>query len=254
MVKTIAVWGSPNSGKTTTSIQLALALSAQTNRSVLVLFTDDTTPVLPVVFPSNTNASSTSFGKILSLAEPTGDDILRFTCSDSSNKKCFFLGYGDCENIFTYATATEQKYRALLHQMETLFDFVIVDCTSVPNTLSKVAMSMAGLIYRLHTPDFKSVTFFSSQLPIMADPAYQLEKHISVLNIPFKDVASAVEDAAGKALYRIEYCKDIRHKFFDGETAKRCTKRPYAKAMGKMLTEIVPPPPKKSRTSKKVVK
>lgn len=243
MVKMIAVWGSPNSGKTTTSIQLALALAEQTGRSVLTLFTDDTTPVLPVIFPANNTLSSTSFGKVLALAEPTNEDILRYTCSDKNSKNCFYLGYGEGENTFSYAVASEEKYEKILKKIQALFDFVIVDCTSVPNRLSKVAMSMAGMIFKLKTPDFKSMNFFASQLPIMADPAYQADLHIPVLNIPFKDVAAANEDASGLTVYKISYCKDIRYKFFDGELTKRCTKRQYAKTMNKLVQEIVPPPP-----------
>ena len=107
MVKMIAVWGSPNSGKTTTAIQLALALAEKTGRSVLTLFADNITPVLPVIYPTDNTLSSTSFGKILAIAEPTNEDILRFICSDRNSTNCFFLGYGEGENVFSYATASE---------------------------------------------------------------------------------------------------------------------------------------------------
>lgn len=243
MVKMIAVWGSPNSGKTTTAIQLALALAEKTGRSVLTLFADNITPVLPVIYPTDNTLSSTSFGKILAIAEPTNEDILRFICSDRNSTNCFFLGYGEGENVFSYATASEEKYKNILRQIQSLFDFVIVDCTSVPNRLSKVAMSMAGLVFKLKTPDLKSMNFFASQLPIMADPAFKTDLHIPVLNTPFKDVPCVHEDVSGLTVYKIGYCKDLRCQFFEGSMTKRCTKRRYAKMISKLVQEIVPPPP-----------
>lgn len=243
MAKMIAVWGSPNSGKTTTSIQLALALAAQTGRTVLTLFADDTTPALPVIFPTDNTLSSTSFGKVLAIADPTSEDILRYTCPANRNKNCFFLGYGEGENIFSYAITTEDKYKEILKKTQTLFDFVIVDCTAVPNRLSKVAMSMSDIIFRLKTPDFKSMNFFTSQLPIMADSAYKTEQHIPVLNTPFKDIDAANENTSGLTVYKIGYCKELRHQFFDGDMTTLCKSRRYAKTIAKLITEIIPPPP-----------
>ena len=56
MGKLIAVWGSPGSGKATFSVKLAEALNSRSKKSAghktLVVFTDLTSPVVPVVFPN----------------------------------------------------------------------------------------------------------------------------------------------------------------------------------------------------------
>ena len=61
MGKLIAVWGSPDSGKTTFSVKLAEALynrsrgkSAMRSEAskVIIVFTDIVTPTIPVIFPN----------------------------------------------------------------------------------------------------------------------------------------------------------------------------------------------------------
>ena len=54
MGKLIAVWGSPDSGKTTFSVKLAEALynRSRGKSAVIVVFTDIVTPSIPVIFPN----------------------------------------------------------------------------------------------------------------------------------------------------------------------------------------------------------
>ena len=47
--KIIAVWGSPNSGKTTFATKLATAIYASFESTVITLFTDLETPVLSAI-------------------------------------------------------------------------------------------------------------------------------------------------------------------------------------------------------------
>ena len=49
--KIIAVWGSPNSGKTTFATKLAASIYSSFESTVITLFCDLETPVLPVLFP-----------------------------------------------------------------------------------------------------------------------------------------------------------------------------------------------------------
>lgn len=69
MGKLIAVWGSPGSGKTTFSVKLAEALNSRSKKSAghktLVVFTDLTSPVVPVVFPNKKSEDIYSLGSVL---------------------------------------------------------------------------------------------------------------------------------------------------------------------------------------------
>ena len=50
MSKLIAVWGSPDSGKTSFAVKLASAVYERYNSTVLVLACDHSAPVLPQLF------------------------------------------------------------------------------------------------------------------------------------------------------------------------------------------------------------
>ena len=52
MAKSIAVWGAPNSGKTTFATKLARAIYDEYQSTVIVVYADMETPALPVVFPN----------------------------------------------------------------------------------------------------------------------------------------------------------------------------------------------------------
>lgn len=49
--KIIAVWGSPHSGKTTFATKLATAIYSSFESTVITLYTDLQTPMIPVLFP-----------------------------------------------------------------------------------------------------------------------------------------------------------------------------------------------------------
>ena len=81
MGKLIAVWGTPNSGKTTLSVKLAEAIYGRSRgkSSVIVVFTDIVTPTLPVVFPNFRSEDIYSVGSVLSKPDFFADDVVSTT-------------------------------------------------------------------------------------------------------------------------------------------------------------------------------
>lgn len=69
MSKLIAVWGTPQSGKTTFTVKLANALNlggkGKSIHSAIAVFPDITTPVLPTVFPNKKDEELYSLGSVL---------------------------------------------------------------------------------------------------------------------------------------------------------------------------------------------
>ena len=55
MSKLIAIWGAPNSGKTTFATKLALSIYESFSSTVLELLCQNETPALPVLFHTVTN-------------------------------------------------------------------------------------------------------------------------------------------------------------------------------------------------------
>lgn len=52
MSKLIAVWGTPDSGKTTFATKLARSIYEEYQSTVIVVYADNETPTLPVIFPN----------------------------------------------------------------------------------------------------------------------------------------------------------------------------------------------------------
>lgn len=230
MSKLIAVWGSPESGKTTFAVKLASAIYGQYKSTVLAVLADDVTPTLPVLFPTRKSEDLYSIGCPLSRAEITPGDVVAGIVTLKDKQNFGFLGYKDGENRYTYPEPGEAKCREFLRVVQTLADVVIVDCTSQMNALSKAAVQDADTMIRLVSPDLKSIAFCASQLPLYADPAYHSDQHIIGLNTNRNDVYLPVEDAKqhfGEVSFVLPFSQDIRLQAVNGTLTDRTKDRVY---------------------------
>jgi CO dehydrogenase nickel-insertion accessory protein CooC1 len=242
MSKLIAVWGSPNSGKTCFGTKLAQCIYEKYNASVLMLSTDYETPTLPVLFPNAKADETFSVGVPLSKTDIVGHEVVKSIVTVKGKMNLGFLGYKDSENKFTYPSYDNNKAKALLTVLKGLVDFVIVDCTSsLSNILSTTAVEQADTVIRLATPDLKSISYFSSQLPLYADPKYKMEQHIVVLNTTEKEVFLPVEESKThfkNISFTLPYCRTLREQNIDGDLLKAITDKRYIGTL-KMIAEKV---------------
>ena len=95
MAKTIAIWGSPHSGKTTFATKLACAIYEEYQSTVIVLYSDMVTPTLPVIFPNEKSEDMTSIGKVLSEIEITKESVVNQIMTVKSKVNLGFLGFRD---------------------------------------------------------------------------------------------------------------------------------------------------------------
>ena len=102
MSKLIAVWGSPNSGKTSFTVKLASAVYERYNSTVLALCCDDTTPALPCLFPGFKSDELYSVGAPLSQTEITQQAVIDSIVTRKGKVNLGYLGYKDGENRYTY--------------------------------------------------------------------------------------------------------------------------------------------------------
>ena len=87
----LAIWGSPSSGKTVTSIKIAKELSVK-KKNVIVIHTDIYAPAIMTVLPAN-NMEEKSLGKLLAEPELTQEKILKNLITLKHNEYISFLGY-----------------------------------------------------------------------------------------------------------------------------------------------------------------
>ena len=91
--KIIAVWGSPNSGKTTFATKLATSIYSSFESTVITLFCDLETPVLPVLFPFHKTEELGSVGVPLSKTEVEQGDIISNLVTVKDMQNFGFLGH-----------------------------------------------------------------------------------------------------------------------------------------------------------------
>ena len=100
--KIVAVWGSPNSGKTTFATKLATAIYDNYQARVIVLYTDLETPVMPIIFPNEKTEDVGTVGIPLSKVEIDRDDVIRNLVVSKNRQNFGFIGYRAGDNKFTF--------------------------------------------------------------------------------------------------------------------------------------------------------
>ena len=243
MSKTIAVWGSPNSGKTTFATKLALAIYERYQASVIVLYADNETPALPVIFPNHKKEDMFSVGAALAKTDITQEDVIKQLVTVKKKQNLGFLGFTDGENRYTYPSFDEAKAENLVKVISTLADFVIIDCTSnLKNPISKVAIKEADEVIRLASPELKSVSFFASQLPIIADPAFRLDSQIQGINVPDGELFMPIDEAKARLYdprFVIPYSRSVKQQMLDGKMIEQTGDRKFNERMRTVAEKMV---------------
>lgn len=243
MSKLIAVWGSPDSGKTAFAVKLASVVYERYTSTVMVLSCDDMIPALPCLFPNIEADEMYSLGAPLSQTEITQQAVIDSIVTRKGKINLGYLGYKDGENRYTYPAYSENKAKELLEVLKSLADFVVVDCTSsLDNILAATAIKEADQVIRLVTPTLKSIAFFSSQLPRYADPVFQCEEHILGLNCTEADCYMPVEEVKShfkETAFTLPYCREIRQQSIDGKLSEPVHDKKYAAKFKAIADKVV---------------
>ncbi len=206
----LAIWGSPSSGKTVTSIKLANELAAQ-KKNVVVVLCDTAAPTLPSLLKAK-KTSDVSVGAVLSAPVITQELILKNCIPFGKNPYVSLLGYRAGENVFSYAEYSKERAVDMLVLLRHISDYVIVDCSSIltDNILSTAALEMADEVLRLCSCDLKALSYFMSCLPLIGDGKFKPDRHIKVLSNtrPYQG-GSEYENSFGGVKYRLPYISAI---------------------------------------------
>ncbi|WP_353852758.1 ParA family protein [Dehalobacter restrictus] len=211
----LAVWGSPSSGKTVTVVKIAKELSIN-RKNVAVVFCDEVCPVLPTVLKTKKTVEG-SIGEVLSAPSVTQELILKNCVCPGKNSYISFLGYKAGENVFTYAEYAKERAVDLLVLLRHIADYVVVDCSSAltDSILSTAALEVADTVLRLGSCDLKSVSYFMSCLPLIADRRFKPEKHIRALsNVKPRQDSGGYENTYGGVSYRLPHVAAIEEQFY----------------------------------------
>lgn len=219
--KIIAVWGSGHTGKSVLSVKLAEDLYERTRATVVVLLTDMTTPMLPVLFPNYRSRDLFSVGTVLSKTNIFRNDIISNLVFLRERQNLGFLGYRTGENRYTFPEFGREKAEEFFAVLSDIADYIIADCVPDPegNLLSEVSMRNAGTLIRLSAPDLASLSFFQSQSPKMQAAGLLGARQVSVMNVPSQDTMPLVSDFTSHmgAQILLPYSAEVRQQSLDGK-------------------------------------
>lgn len=215
----LAVWGSPGCGKTTVAVKLAKHL-ADKKRNVVLLLCDMTAPMLPCICPASDLESSHSLGSILAAAHVT-DSLVRHNCNTHKrNGYLTVIGMKKGENEYTYPAYTQVQAAELIDCLRELASHVVIDCGSyiANDILSAVSLMESDAVLRLVSCDLKSISYLSSQLPLLKDNKWDAEKQYKVAsNVKPNEASGHMEQVLGNAVFQIPHSEELATQVLAGD-------------------------------------
>lgn len=214
----VAVWGSPSSGKTTVSVKLAHYLASR-KKNVILLLCDMVSPPLPCLCEPSDLVEEHSLGSILAATHVTQGLIKENCIFHKKYKYLTMIGMKKGENVFTYPPYTQMQAEELVRNVRTMADYVVIDCGSYIafDILSAVSLIEADYVLRLVTCNLKSISYLSSQLPLLRDKKWDADKQIRIVSdVRSNEAANYVEQVFGRISYTIPHSAEVETQVLEG--------------------------------------
>ncbi|MCL2253585.1 MAG: AAA family ATPase [Lachnospiraceae bacterium] len=214
----IAVWGSPSSGKTVTSMKLAKELEAM-KKNVIIVFADIFCPMLSTIMPGM-DVKNRTLGSLLSKPHIKQLDIMQTVIPYPKHDYVAVMGYKNGDNIFTYSEFLAERVTEFLKELRQVADYIIIDCSSVltEDGFTTIALQQADKVLRLLNADLKAYSYFSSHLPLISRAKFKANEHIKVLS----NIKPLQEDALFSSvycdiIYTLNHVNEIEPQFYSAK-------------------------------------
>jgi len=239
----LAVWGSPGSGKTTTAVKLAKYL-ADKKKNVILLLCDMTAPMLPCICPPSALECERSLGSILS-ATHVNEILVKYNMV--THKKMAYLtmiGMLKGENEYTYASYSKTQAQELIESLRKIAPFVIIDCGSyiANDILSAVSLLECDSVLRLSNCDLKSISYLSSQLSLLQNSKWDIDKQYKVAsNVKSNHDIEHMAGVLGSVPFKLPYSEELEEQFLAGNLLADLTlknSREFRKEIEKIAKEV----------------
>lgn len=239
----LAVWGSPGSGKTTTAVKLAKYL-ADKKKNVILLLCDMTAPMLPCICPPSVLECERSLGSILS-ATHVNEILVKYNMI--THKKMAYLtmiGMLKGENEYTYASYSKIQAQELIEALRKIAPFVIIDCGSyiANDILSAVSLLECDSVLRLANCDLKSISYLSSQLSLLQNSKWNMDKQYKVAsNVKSNHGIEHMAGTLGSVSFKLPYSEELEEQYLAGNLLTDLTlknSREFRKEIEKIAKEV----------------
>ena len=241
--RVLAVWGSPGCGKTTVAVKLA-AYMAQQQKDVALLLCDMNTPMLPCICPPGDLEEEHSLGSILA-ASHVSESLVRHNCITHKRfRHLAIIGMRKGENEYTYPPYERTQAEELLQALRNIVPYVIIDCgSSIANDiLSAIALLKSDAVLRMVNCDLKSISFLSSQLPLLKESKWDVEKQYkAAANVYPNEASGHMEQVLGSAAFQIPHSDEVASQVLEGNLFKELglkDSRAFRKSLKAVTKEV----------------
>lgn len=160
-----------------------------------------------------------SLGNVLGSPEITSSLIKFNLATHKKYPYLTMLGMLKGENEYTYAPYEKGQAKQLIKELKKIAPFVIIDCGSyiANDILSAIALLESDSILRLTNPDLKSVSYLSSQLKLLENSGFDIDKQYKIMsNIKQIHSTQNMDDKIGVA-FKLPYSKEIEMQYLIGD-------------------------------------
>lgn len=236
----LAVWGSPSCGKTTVAAKIARHIANQ-KYDVILLLCDTDAPPLPLLVPPSDIETEKSLGSILAAARISQNLILQNCITLKRNSHISLIGMLKGENAFSYPKYTGEQAKQLLDNLREIADYIVIDCSShlSDDVLSTMSLIESDCVLRLINCDLKSISYLSSQLPLLTDVKFKTDKQLKVAN-DVKSIHSGenIEQVLGGVSFTIPHSVIVEEQYLTGELLRDTPTKRETKAFRGVIEEI----------------
>ena len=238
--RVLAVWGSPSCGKTTIAAKIA-GYIADKGFDVALLLCDTDAPPLPLLASPSDIETEKSLGSILAAARITENLVMQNAITFKKNKHIVAFGLIKGENSFSYPKYTQVQAKDLIYTLRDIADFVVIDCSChlSDDILSTVSLIEADCVLRLINCDLKSISYLSSQLPLLADSRFKSDKQLKAAN-NVKSIHSRenIEQIIGGVTFTVPHSDLMERQYLEGELLKDTPVKRESKEFRVMIEQI----------------
>ena len=121
---------------------------------------------------------------------------------------------------------------------------IIIDCSSyiANDILSAVSLMEADSVLRLTGCDLKSVSYFSSQLPLLKESKWDADKQYKAAsNVRPNEASAHMEQVLGNTVFQIPYSREVEEQVLQGNLFKELglkESRGFRKAIEAVTGEV----------------
>ena len=238
--RVLAVWGSPSCGKTTIAAKIAGYIADKGFDVALLLCDTDAPPLTLLASPSDIETEK-SLGSILAAARITENLVMQNAITFKKNKHIVAFGLMKGENSFSYPKYTQVQAKELIDTLRDIADFVVIDCSChlSDDILSTVSLIEADCVLRLINCDLKSISYLSSQLPLLADSRFKCDKQLKAAN-NVKSIHSRenIEQIIGGVTFTVPHSDLVERQYLEGELLKDTPVKRESKEFRVMIEQI----------------